>query len=45
MARRAELLTGPIGPAIARLAVPMALGIVFIIAIDLCGTYFVGLLG
>jgi len=45
MAHRAELLTGPIGPAIARLAVPMALGIVFIIAIDLCDTYFVGLLG
>jgi putative MATE family efflux protein len=45
MAHRAELLTGPIGPAIARLAVPMALGIVFILAIDLCDTYFVGLLG
>lgn len=45
MARRAELLTGPIAPAIRRLAVPMALGIVFIIAIDLCDTYFVGLLG
>lgn len=45
MAHRAELLTGPIGPAIARLAVPMALGIVFIIAIDLADTYFVGLLG
>lgn len=45
MARRAELLTGPIGPAIRRLAVPMALGIVFILAIDLCDTYFVGLLG
>lgn len=45
MARRAELLTGPIGPSIARLAIPMALGIVFIIAIDLCDTYFVGLLG
>lgn len=45
MAHRAELLAGPIGPAIARLAIPMALGIVFIIAIDLCDTYFVGLLG
>lgn len=45
MAHRAELLTGPIGPSIARLAIPMALGIVFILAIDLCDTYFVGLLG
>lgn len=45
MAHRAQLLTGPVGPAIARLAVPMALGIVFILAIDLCDTYFVGLLG
>jgi putative MATE family efflux protein len=45
MAHRAELLEGPIGPAIARLAIPMALGIVFILAIDLADTYFVGLLG
>lgn len=45
MAHRVELLTGPIGPAIRRLAVPMALGIVFILAIDLADTYFVGLLG
>lgn len=45
MAHRAELLQGPIGPAIAKLAVPMALGIVFIIAIDLVDTYFVSQLG
>ncbi|MEX1365216.1 MAG: MATE family efflux transporter, partial [Nannocystaceae bacterium] len=45
MAKRAQLVEGPIGPILARLAVPMGLGIVFIIALNLADTYFVGQLG
>ncbi|MCA9705939.1 MAG: MATE family efflux transporter [Myxococcales bacterium] len=45
MAKHAQLLEGPIGPALARLAVPMGLGIVFIIAVDLADTYYVSMLG
>ncbi len=45
MSRHAELLEGPIGPALRKLAVPMGLGIVFIIALNLADTYFVGMLG
>ena len=45
MAKHAQLLEGPIGPILARLAVPMGLGIVFIIALNLADTYFVGMLG
>jgi len=45
MANHATLLEGPISPTLARLAVPMGLGIVFIIALNLADTYFVGMLG
>ncbi|MCH9680083.1 MAG: MATE family efflux transporter [Deltaproteobacteria bacterium] len=45
MATHAQLLEGPIGPTLTRLAVPMGLGIIFIIALNLADTYFVGMLG
>jgi putative MATE family efflux protein len=42
---RATLTEGPIRPALVRLALPMALGIVALIAVNLVDTYFVGQLG
>lgn len=42
---RATLTDGPIGPALAGLAVPMSIGIVFLILLNLVDTYFVGQLG
>ncbi|MEM9459309.1 MAG: MATE family efflux transporter [Myxococcota bacterium] len=45
MSKHAQLLEGPIGPALARLAIPMGLGIIFIIALNLADTYFVSMLG
>lgn len=45
MTKHAQLVEGPIGPILTRLAVPMGLGIVFIIALNLADTYFVGQLG
>lgn len=42
---RPDLLTAPVGQAMRALALPFGLGIVFIIALNLADTYFVGLLG
>jgi len=42
---RASLTEGPITPALRRLALPMALGIVFIIAVNLADTYYIARLG
>lgn len=36
---------GPIGPALRRLAVPMGIGIIFIVTLNLVDSYFVGQLG
>lgn len=44
-ARRPDLLHDPVGRALRGLSLPFGLGIVFIIAINLADTYFVGLLG
>ena len=44
-ANTATLTEGPIGGALAALTVPMALGIIFVIALNLVDTYFVGQLG
>ena len=43
--KRATLIEGPIRPALIGLALPMALGIVSLIAVNLVDTYFVGQLG
>ena len=40
-----DLLRGPIGPTLVRLAIPMLLGVVSIVAFNLADTYFVGQLG
>ncbi|PRQ08348.1 MATE family efflux transporter [Enhygromyxa salina] len=42
---RATLVEGDIGQALLGLALPMSLGIVFLIAVNLADTYFVGQLG
>ena len=42
---RATLIEGPIRPALVNLALPMSLGIVFLIALNLVDTYYVGKLG
>ena len=42
---KGRLTEGPIGPALSRLAVPMGLGIVFLVLLNLVDTYFVGQLG
>lgn len=44
-APRAALVEGDIGRALTSLALPMSLGIVFLIALNLVDTYFVGRLG
>lgn len=43
--RSNSLLTAPIGPQLARMTGPMALGIVAILAFNLVDTFFIGLLG
>ncbi|TDW56254.1 putative MATE family efflux protein [Oceanimonas baumannii] len=43
--RTNSLLTAPIGPKLARMTGPMALGIVAILAFNLVDTFFIGLLG
>ena len=42
---KATLTEGPIGKALSSLALPMSLGIVFMILLNLVDTYFVGRLG
>lgn len=42
---KATLTEGPVGKALVGLALPMSLGIVFLIALNLVDTYFVGQLG
>ena len=42
---RDEILTGPIAPVLARLAGPMALGIVAVLAFNLVDAYFIGRIG
>jgi len=42
---RVKLTEGPINPALLKLAAPMALGIVFILAVNLADTYYVARLG
>jgi putative MATE family efflux protein len=44
-AREAVLTEGPIGPTLARLTLPMIVGIVGMVAFNLVDTYFVGRLG
>ena len=45
MADRSKLTEGPIGPALRSLALPISVGIVFLILLNLVDTYFVGQLG
>ncbi|WMC09933.1 MATE family efflux transporter [Oceanimonas pelagia] len=45
MSHTNSLLTAPIGPQLARMTGPMALGIVAILAFNLVDTFFIGLLG
>ena len=44
-AKKARLTEGPIGPTLARLAIPMVVGILGMVAFHLVDTYFVGHLG
>jgi len=44
-APRATLVSGPVGSALFGLALPMSIGIVFLVALNLVDTYFVGQLG
>ena len=45
MSSKATLVEAPVAPALAKLAVPMGIGIVFLVALNLVDTYFVGRLG